>query len=165
MSSLSENLREGFRMTCGQIGLVRMLLGVVGSLCLAASLLAQTSPQRGVSGFYAILRSTELDSGSAIQLHLRLQLLNAGEDAPSARIVGFESNASRTRSIPSGSESIELPAHRAQTAVRDLTVSRKQYDRWLADSRQRLVIELQSSAGTKSTVVLALRRISGGNEE
>ena len=149
----------------GVVRLVRVLWGILAGICVAAGLRAQTGHEWGVSGFYTVLRTTELESSSRVQLRLRLQLSNAGDDNSSARIVGFESNGLRAQRPASDSEPIELSARRAETAVRDFTLSRKQYDRWLADSRHRLVLEVKSPSGTATQVELAMRRVSGGNEE
>jgi len=140
-----------------------VIVAVIAGLLVSAGLWAQEANNRKVSGSYSVIQQTAL--GSRVQLKLRLELVNHGDDALRVQVLGLESPVSGAHGRPASSAVINLAPQGSETVTQDFLVSRSQYDRWQADFRRHLTLRVESSAEETHSVVISLRRIPGGKEE
>jgi hypothetical protein len=104
----------------------------------------------------------QTDLGEQVQLRLRLELANPGDETLTVQVFGLESPSLAGQSGTPAPAAIILSPHGSETLTQDFTVSRIAYDHWRTDPRHRLVIGTESSTGVKQTIVISLRRMTGG---
>ena len=137
-----------------------IFVAVLAGLLVSTGMWAQKPAGRTVFGSYSVLQTTDLNE--QVRLQLRLELANPSDEALTVRVLGLESPLLAAQSGTPAPAAVVLSPHGSETLTQDFNVSRIVYDRWRTDPRHRLVIGTESSTGVKQTIVISLRRMTGG---
>jgi len=137
-----------------------LFLAILAGLLVSTAMWAQKPASHTVVGTYSIVQTTDLDE--QVRVELRLELVNSGEEAVTARVLGLESPVYAAQGGSSAGEAIALSSHGSETVTEEFTVSRGVYERWRMDPRHRLVVSVESPAGVKQALTIAMRRMAGG---
>jgi hypothetical protein len=115
-----------------------------------------------ISGSYEVVGKTNV--GSQAKVLLRLRFTNHGQ-APLYLQKILLRDFAQPPSAPSGLVSIRLNSGNAEETTQEFVVPRRQFDQWRRGALPRVVLNLQTAAGTRITQAILLDRISARKGE
>jgi hypothetical protein len=115
-----------------------------------------------VSGTYRVAEKTAL--GGQMRVRLQLNLANYGNrDVLVHRITLWDS--SHPEKGGTQACSIRLRARGSTGITQEFTIRRSEYELWKRGAQPRLVLEMQTAAGRKTTEAIRLHRVGSGKAD
>lgn len=115
-----------------------------------------------ISGTYEVIQKTDL--GSQTKVVLRFHLTNHGQAPVVLQALSLSDFGYQPGRAPI-STAITLPPGSSQAISQSLVIPRLQFDQWKMGAHPRLVVELQTTTGSRITQAIRLERIPAGKGE
>ena len=115
-----------------------------------------------ISGTYEVIQKT--DFGSQTKVVMRFHLTNHSQVPVVLQALSLSDFGYQPGKAPLAA-SITLPPGGSQAISKALVIPRLQFDQWKMGAHPRLVVELQTTTGSRITQAIRLERIPAGKGE
>jgi hypothetical protein len=115
-----------------------------------------------ISGTYEVIQKTDL--GSQSKVVMRFHLTNRGQAPLLLQALSLSDFGHRPGRAPLAT-SITLPPGSSEAISQSFVIPRLQFDQWKMGASPRVVLELQTTIGTRITQAVRLERVPAGKGE
>lgn len=134
----------------------RLCLALAACMILATQLSGASGLTR-LSGSYEVMGKTDVGPNATVRL--RVHLTNQGASSLSVQRMALRNFSHPTRDQVHAS-ALTIPAGGSADSSQEFTVPRLEYESWQRGSQPRLILEILTDSGRRTTEVVPLTRVS-----